>query len=323
MKKTGDKTSGFTIVELLTVMGVIAVLIGLLVPALNMVKDFAKEIQQKAQFHSIDVGLEMFKKDFGNYPESKDNGLAPPNQIDPTIYCGANKLAEAMVGWDLLGFHPKSGFTASGFNNIDSDLIPEFIYATTAPGLVSSDGTYTETPTENIDSRLKYIDLENANAYKMEDIYQAYAPFFPGSFTLCDVYAERRHSGKKTGMPILYFRARAAFKFQDYNAPGDPGDDNPGTNNDTYNWWDNSNLLALGLPEDGAVPHPLYDTITDLVDFEEIILNRQVQEATLLTAPPDGIKRSYRDDSFILMSAGKDGLYGTADDLYNFAKEVE
>ncbi|MBN1124688.1 MAG: prepilin-type N-terminal cleavage/methylation domain-containing protein, partial [Sedimentisphaerales bacterium] len=35
------RKKGFTIVELLTVMGVIAILIGLLVPALNQVKDYA------------------------------------------------------------------------------------------------------------------------------------------------------------------------------------------------------------------------------------------------------------------------------------------
>ena len=125
MKKTGDKTSGFTIVELLTVMAVIAVLIGLLVPALNKVKDSAKEIKQLSQFRAIDVGLEIFKKDFGNYPESNDNSLAPVNPIDNTIYCGANKLAEAMVGWDLLGFHPKSGLTATGQNDLDGVAGPD------------------------------------------------------------------------------------------------------------------------------------------------------------------------------------------------------
>lgn len=54
MTLTG-KTKGFTIVEMLTVMGIIAILIGLLIPALNQVKDYSKQIQQKSQFHSVEV----------------------------------------------------------------------------------------------------------------------------------------------------------------------------------------------------------------------------------------------------------------------------
>ena len=75
----------------------------MLVPALALVKDYSKRIQQKAQFHGIDVGLQLYKTEYGAFPESKDNGVAPANLIDPSTYCGANKLAEAMIGWDFLG----------------------------------------------------------------------------------------------------------------------------------------------------------------------------------------------------------------------------
>ena len=44
-----------------------------------------------------------------------------------------------------------------------------------------------------------------------------------------------------------------------------------------------------------------------------MILNKQVTT----------IKRPYRAGSFILVSAGKDGLYGTADDIFNFTKDTE
>lgn len=327
MSRTGRRQGGFTIVELLTVMGVIALLIGLLVPALNMVKDYSREIQQKAQFHSLDVGLEMFKNDFGVYPESNDNSYPPVNLIDQTPYLGAHKLAEAMVGLDLLGFHPKSGFTASGLNDLDgvgTDSGPVQIYDPING--INVPNVYEETGSQNIDVRKKYIELEHANAYRMDDIYRNWGSFNQYNFVLCDVYAKKRQSGKKTGMPILYYRARTAYKFQDYLHSDLGSDQNPEQNDDIYNYWDNEQLLALGDPDQGtAIVHPLRTgtVIDDLQRFEDMILNKQVQTATRTTSFPEGIKRPYRADSFILISAGKDGLFGTADDVLNIEKEKQ
>ena len=52
------KTKGFTIVELLTVMSIIIILMGVLVPALNRVRRFSKIVTQRGQFHEISKGLE-------------------------------------------------------------------------------------------------------------------------------------------------------------------------------------------------------------------------------------------------------------------------
>ena len=329
-----NKSLGFTIVELLTVMGVIAILIGLLVPALSLVKDYSKEIQQKAQFHSIEVGLGMYKTEFGSYPPSKDNiaayypGPAPP--ADTTLgldsaYGGANKLAEAMVGLDMLGFHPSSIFRADGRNKRDEnltpgdppDLVPYYVYHAG----VDDDPQFGESAKENVDNREgPYLELENANAFKMEDVYNdldlSTEPFDEDddedSLVLCDVYAERRaHSGKKTGMPILYYRARVHFTYQDYDVRTDPEEID--IENDIYYYPDNQNLLELGLPEDQSIDHPLSDDtgLENWLDFENMIRNMQVTS----------VKRPYCADSYILISAGKDGMYGTADDIFNFNKE--
>ncbi len=322
MKRTGQQ-KGFTIVEMLTVMGIIAVLIGLLIPALSQVKDYSKQIQQKAQFHSIDVALEMFKAEFGSYPESNNNldvlDATSNKLIDPNPYCGANKMAEALVGLDLLGFHPNSDFRTTGINNV---VLKDGTKADRTVYWAYNDAQNTwQTAKENIQARKgPFLELENANAYRMDEIYPvaqlgAWANNYvtPAGnqypLALCDVFAKTRNGtgNKKTGMPILFYRARTTYSLQDITTV----DSVSGKNDDVYYFPDNSHILALGTPETTPVAHPLYD-VTGLA-LENAILNKQLSP----------VKRPYRAGSYILISAGKDGLYGTADDVFNFDKGTE
>ncbi len=345
-RKDFDK-AGFTIIELLTVMAVIAILIGLLVPALGLVRDFAKEVQQQSQFHSIEVGLELFHKDMGSYPESNEN-LYDTAPFPPTIgadtyaYSGANKLAEAMVGLDLLGFHPKSAFRADN-QNIHEDLNGAWVAYEVYHPEQGYDATginplYSETAEENREAREgPYVQLESANAYEMADVYDVAdlgnyqttsnpAANEFASLVLCDVYTEQRPGGKKTGMPVLYYRARRAFDSQNYN-------DARGRGDDVFLYDDNFEILALGKPGDtaGTDPHALADgalggtgnsvagsiTPEDTEDFERMIINEKVSSNLQNFQVP------YNADTYVLISAGKDGEYGTADDITNFKRELQ
>jgi len=277
-----NKCSGFTIVELLTVMGIIAILIGLLVPALNLVKDYTKELEQKAQFHSIGAALGMFSAEdrYGRYPESNDNVdlLADTSyEPDPTPYCGANKLAEAMVGWDLLGYHPNSDFRSDGwFRHPDGDGIPQEAGLAAYHANEDYNGQpvagpinplYAETATENVKARWgPFVELENANAFRLDDVYDPDPPVGPtglGDFdetrpnlVLCDVFTRKRYAGKKTGMPILYYRARTNFTEQLVDETLLP-DQAFAIDDDIYYYMDNYNLLALGSAETPGNWHPL------------------------------------------------------------------
>lgn len=323
MRNKQVQVGGFTIVELLTVMAVIAVLIGLLIPALALVKDNAKKIQQKAQFHGLDVGIELYKSEFGVYPESYDNsdGIGQENTNDTGgAYCGSNKLAEAMVGLDFLGYHPSSEFRADGQAVVTLNTTPS------GTGTVEVYSAYAaqvdwETADENIKARKgPFVDLENANAFPMDEVYRtAPAPFTSDPQTgyplvLCDVYAKKRAgtNAKKTGTPILYFRAHSNFSVQeqdvDNNGSGSLIDD------DIYRLDDNWRLLSLGLPDDGT-PFAIEQAVSTgdpYQEFDNMIINDQVQM----------IQRPYRADTYILISAGKDGDFGTADDVFNFDKEI-
>ncbi|MEN8128559.1 MAG: type II secretion system protein, partial [Planctomycetota bacterium] len=273
------RKKGFTIVELLTVMGVIAVLIGLMVPALALVKDYSKRIQQKSQFHGIDMGLQMYTTELGSFPRSDDNSLIVPAPADPSGYCGANKLAEALVGSDLIGFHPNSDFRSDGTNDV-----PDTINGgTQLVNVYNTQGTAGwQTGQENIDVRKgPFVELENANAFRIDEVYAAApgAPFAANFATfdaqgnavtlyplvLCDVYAQKRSGtgSKKTGTPILYFRARTQYSQQNYSIDTDYTDD-------IYNYDDNVNLLSLGMPNDGTAFTVEAGGIGPLENFENM-----------------------------------------------------
>jgi type II secretory pathway pseudopilin PulG len=281
---------GFTIVELLTVMSIIVILIGLLVPALNMAKRYATDVKQRAQFHGIDVALQLFSSEFEGYPDS--DALDGVGQQYP----GATRLCEAMVGQDLLGFHPASRFRADctdGTNEIYDN----------PPGFLGS-----PTPLDNLQARRgPYLQLEKANAYRLEDIYEAGLLTgggfdYPELFVLCDEYTRVRHttSGRKIGMPILYYKANTA------GIQHDPCDYTTSPEDNIYDYLDNDDLVELGVPWNSSATHPMDD---EPARFYESTKNEKI-------AITDG--RPYRSDSYILISAGFDGLYGTRDDIFNF-----
>jgi type II secretory pathway pseudopilin PulG len=291
-KKYNEKAA-FTIVELLTVMSIIVILIGLLVPSLNMVRRYAKEVKQKAQFHSIEAAMELFNGVWDGYPPS---GAEDEMGQD---YCGAMKLCEAMEGQDLMGFHPSSRFRrdftdGKGYLLYDKDP--------TSPA---------DDPDEdNLKARKgPYLQLEKANACRLWHLYGTgnTGPSFSGDgediFVLCDEYSRVRNqnTGERIGMPVLYYKANPSNTIHDPNGllPTGPADDK----GYIYNYWDNQELVNLGLP--GGGPHPLVDP----AKFYEITKDKRVDIAT---------GRPYRPDSYILISAGFDGLYGTDDDVFNF-----
>jgi type II secretory pathway pseudopilin PulG len=312
------RREGFTIIELLTVMSIIIILISILVPAMRKAKIFAKEVQQRNQFKAINTGLEMFHNDFEEYPESsEDQGTTGTN-----YYCGAMKLAEAMVGQDLLGFHPHSRFRADG-----TDGPPNY-------NLLYQRGT-SGTPPDAYNQELRegpYLELGNANAHRLRDVYLDTGNFYEEVFVLLDVYSNVENNSPMgrpwIGMPILYYKANTSGNGHPYfinndPAAGEAGSPAPQIDDSTnyYNYKDNDFLVQLGIPfVTSDVAHLMalggqatrHNFPMDLSKPHFFYHNTYDENVPLPTGQP------HRPDSFILLSAGYDGEYGTTDDITNF-----
>ncbi|UCE99895.1 MAG: type II secretion system protein [Planctomycetota bacterium] len=279
--------SGFTMVELLTVLAVITILVGLLIPALAMVRKIAKETQQKAQLTTIGLAIMAFKVDYGDYPPS---GAKDAADLD---YSGAQKLAEALLGWDLMGFHPDSDFRSDGEDGSGNVIYPDPL-----------------DPIADIDNlnerRELYLEAGTANAFKLEELFNSVPRLEPETFVLCDVFGVRRitvSQGEtiKAGTPILYYRANTSSKDHIVTTS---------FNERIYNVFDNRYLVDLDtVTIDGTVgeEHPLGDSSNNYEAFYEYI-----------TDPKVAVPWPHRPDSYILITAGADGKYGTRDDICNF-----
>jgi len=277
--KQSNSKAAFTIIELLTVMSIIVILIGLLVPSLNMARRYAKELTQKNQLRTIGIAIEFFNSEFDGYPPSGAlDGASQP-------YCGAMKLCEAMMGQDLMGFHPDSVFRSDGTDNTGRQLY----------------GVSTRRSRKEL-----YLQLENANVFTLLDIYGSDTSAFLGqNFVLCDVYTRQMRTGEKTGMPILYYKAETSNNMHDPNTTPSP-QDNMGN---IYNYWDNHVLVSLGKPwEEASKTTTTAHSLSDSARFYKNTRNPKIIRPA----------RPFREDSYILISAGYDGEYGTADDIHNF-----
>ena len=63
-----EQPSAFTLIELLTVIAIIAVLMGLLFPAVNAVKDSARKTQAKNDVVNIVNAVKWYYTEYGKYP---------------------------------------------------------------------------------------------------------------------------------------------------------------------------------------------------------------------------------------------------------------
>ncbi len=133
VRRRSHRPTAFSLVELLTVVFIITLLIGILIPAISGARTSAKKLTTKKTIDTITVGLELFKNDNGTdfrqtngYPPSFAHPKIPGVEFNayrgefpfipadcgsqpdfPVVY-GAHWLPAMLMGVDNLGYVKRS-----------------------------------------------------------------------------------------------------------------------------------------------------------------------------------------------------------------------
>ena len=82
----------FTLIELLTVIAVIAILTAIIIPTVGGARDSALRATTKAQFNQWAGAMELYRQEYGFYPDIAPNG-----------YVDADRFAAELTGQTLAG----------------------------------------------------------------------------------------------------------------------------------------------------------------------------------------------------------------------------
>ncbi len=331
LRRTPRGRGGFTLVELLTVIGIISLLISILLPSLSRARLQAKTTKVKLQIDATGKGLEMFRNDYGNYPDSKLRrdpidwtGAPAPIPADDYL-SGAHWLARALVGHDFLGIDIK-GLV---LKDADAGTPPPGPGLFPAPNQLNIANLNPSTSPPGIYSERKGTYLEGEVFARDTD--QKFGNAATGPYTdravIIDVFSS----------PMLYYRAnsRSRVPFGDVYADGG-----------IYNHEDNAEITG-GQVTTGATiaDHPSWDFVfTNSRHGVGAYAAATPVTTTNITSPPPtpaagnpykgktfvnflhsentletgNVIKPLNPETFLLMSAGNDGVFGTDDDVSNF-----
>jgi type II secretory pathway pseudopilin PulG len=338
----------FTLIVLLTVVAIISLLMAILLPSLSGARDAAKNAKCKATMKSLGDGLELFRNENeaelhgNNYPSSTPGD-------DPTVagdlsapateeLFGAQWLVRYLMGKDLNGYIPRRNVSA-GVLKLDALKGDEQIGQDGKSWYEQEDAPPNRDPLYvAMDARMvKRPNQLQGFPPKGGDRAPASAAYINPVFV--DVWE----------MPILYYAADTKAGYTEKANANITSFDRTEYRG-IYTFVDNALFTGLCTADfcSGAYPQWLFKGLDHKLvypsnisasttpakwaeemakaenhdTFSYTIMNKEAFESTGGGSSGSGtVKGSVipvRKDSFLLLSPGKDGQFGTGDDIWNF-----
>ena len=286
------KHKAFTITELLVVIAIIAILLAMALPALSEARIKARVLNEQNNISNLGLAVETFRNDHGYYPESglrqsialtlgPAGSAGPENPPDR----GAHRLYESLMGLDGLGFQEEHYYDVNVSTGEPIDSYGD---------LTERHGPYMQTDTLRVGA--------------MFEMGEAFA----WATNPNPVFLDSINRGQPRA--ILYYRANRSKRL--LADPGDPyltgAINNPlMAVNTIYDYRDNAAITE----------HVGAFTNDDTNPFANYIWDTRTGDMVTTKSWINPNARPYKADSFLLIGAGRDGLYGTEDDITNFTRQ--
>ncbi|HRK31383.1 MAG TPA: prepilin-type N-terminal cleavage/methylation domain-containing protein [Tepidisphaeraceae bacterium] len=353
-----EPRGGFTLVELLIVIGIIVLLIGITIPVVGRVKSAAQEADTKGLIQALDGAIQNYYSNFKAYP-----GPIPDRLV---YYQAATGTSFGFPGGFKITQSPGSGFDTSATNetnlhqnitgteNLVLGLLGGLKLNTSAtPVALEYDPTLVGNGPASLNpaNPKRYGALGDPNnlSWRTENGLKT------GKFkddtgteatdTIIPEFVDKFSSGP---MPILYLRARQGAKKTTAASVAPTIDDNGVINQwdqyDAPQQYDLAQVFGYTRPDTlgnsigvgrvikpgeyknnppGATPeqrpHGLRSVgVARTLDKSDVTNYQYPYDAYPYFQSPESPNTARNKDGFILISAGKDRVYGTNDDITNF-----
>ncbi|MEM8875004.1 MAG: type II secretion system protein [Planctomycetota bacterium] len=326
MQRSRQNQAAFTLVELMVVIGIIALLVGILVPTVSRVRESAQVAATASLIQQLSGAAEAYAVDLGGYPGPIPNRLIGTGVTNPVFGQPATTNPTFLYEGDIPPTTGARGIT--GTENLVLGLLggamPDGTYQpdTVGQGPIELRGTRLDkrfSPYFNPQPNdLSWIDEGGGLNGRFVDVAGQKI-----DDTIIPEFVDRFADP----LPILYLRANRGTSV----SVSDATELADGDASDPLGQYDLSQVfIYTGSPitAAGDKPDKSADTthgLRSLVNpadragvVDSLLIDDKTYGFTAYFGNPEIAGQPRQKDGFILISAGRDRIYGTRDDITNF-----